>query len=226
MLGDMKTVMNDLGVRHLGFGRRKESRAHVHDHGFDFLALIADLMPETNRGGPAADINLDHEGSVIVVIATDAPLSSRQLEPLASRAALGLARTGSTSGNTSGDICIAFSTANTVPQSTTSRTVSAWHMDARSLICRIAVLNLRIKNPTTIPTCTTSNTMSVVRTVRLATGPRASMPAAGGTGLMGAARPQTPRRSPRQAFGGTQDQHQKVANKRNQNIKEPAERQL
>jgi transposase InsO family protein len=47
-----------------------------------------------------------------------------------------------------------------------------------------------------------SNTMSVVRTVRLATGPRASMPGARRTGLMGAARPQTPRRSPRQAFGG------------------------
>jgi len=87
---------------------------------------IADLMPETNRrGGPAADINLDHEGSVIVVVATDAPLSSRQLDRLASRVALGLARTGSMSGNTSGDIFIAFSTANTIPQSTSSRTVSA-----------------------------------------------------------------------------------------------------
>lgn len=38
--GDMKTVMNGLGVRHLGFGHRKESRAHVYDDGFDFLALI------------------------------------------------------------------------------------------------------------------------------------------------------------------------------------------
>jgi putative transposase len=40
------------------------------------------------------------------------------------------------------------------------------------------------------------------RTVRLATAPRASMPGAGRTGSMGVARPQTPRRSPRQAFGG------------------------
>ena len=47
-----------------------------------------------------------------------------------------------------------------------------------------------------------SNTMNVVRTARLATGPRASMPEAGRTSLMGAARPQTRRRSPRQAFGG------------------------
>jgi len=86
---------------------------------------IADLLPEVTReAGPDANINLDHEGSVIVVIATDAPLSSRQLERLASRASLGLARTGSTSGNTSGDIFIAFSTANTVPQSTPSPTLS------------------------------------------------------------------------------------------------------
>src|SRR6267142_2172144 len=44
--------------------------------------------------------------------------------------------------------------------------------------------------------------MNVVRTARLAIGPRASMPAERRTNLMGAARPQTPRRSPRQAFGG------------------------
>ncbi len=42
----------------------------------------------------------------------------------------------------------------------------------------------------------------LVRIVRLATALRASMLGAGRTGLMGAARPQTPRRSPRQAFGG------------------------
>jgi L-aminopeptidase/D-esterase-like protein len=52
------------------------------------------------------------EGSVIVVIATDAPVSSRQLERMARRATLGLARTGTWSGNGSGDIFVAFSTAN------------------------------------------------------------------------------------------------------------------
>jgi D-aminopeptidase len=51
-------------------------------------------------------------GSIIVVVATDAPLLPHQLKRLARRAALGLARTGSTSGNGSGDIFIAFSTAN------------------------------------------------------------------------------------------------------------------
>jgi len=52
-------------------------------------------------------------GSIIIVVATDAPLLPHQMKRLARRAALGLARTGSSSGNGSGDIFIAFSTANT-----------------------------------------------------------------------------------------------------------------
>ena len=55
---------------------------------------------------------MGRDGSVIVVLATDAPVSSRQLERMARRATLGLARTGTWSGNGSGDIFIAFSTAN------------------------------------------------------------------------------------------------------------------
>ena len=52
------------------------------------------------------------KGSIIIVIATDAPLLPHQLKRLARRASLGLARNGSISGNGSGDIFIAFSTAN------------------------------------------------------------------------------------------------------------------
>ena len=54
----------------------------------------------------------DDAGSIIIVVATDAPLLPTQLKRLARRAALGLARVGSTAGNGSGDIFIAFSTAN------------------------------------------------------------------------------------------------------------------
>jgi D-aminopeptidase len=54
------------------------------------------------------------EGSIIVIIATDAPLDSRQLTRLAKRAALGLARTGSTARHGSGDFMLAFSTANMI----------------------------------------------------------------------------------------------------------------
>ena len=51
-------------------------------------------------------------GSIIIVVATDAPLLPHQLKRLARRASLGMARTGGVAGNGSGDIFIAFSTAN------------------------------------------------------------------------------------------------------------------
>lgn len=54
----------------------------------------------------------DERGSIIIVIATDAPLLPHQMKRLARRASVGLARLGSTSGNGSGDIFIAFSTGN------------------------------------------------------------------------------------------------------------------
>ena len=57
----------------------------------------------------------DHgDGSVIVIIATDAPLSDRNLRRLASRAMMGLGRTGSSASNGSGDYALAFSTAEQV----------------------------------------------------------------------------------------------------------------
>ena len=51
------------------------------------------------------------DGSIIMVVATDAPVDSRNLRRMASRAVWGLARTGSTGSNGSGDYAIAFSTA-------------------------------------------------------------------------------------------------------------------
>ena len=54
----------------------------------------------------------DEAGSIIIVIATDAPLLPHQLQRLARRAAMGLARTGSVAMNGSGDLFVAFSTAN------------------------------------------------------------------------------------------------------------------
>lgn len=64
--------------------------------------------PFTNGENPLAN----EEGSLIVVLATDAPLLPHQLKRLAKRASLGMARTGSLGGNGSGDIFLAFSTAN------------------------------------------------------------------------------------------------------------------
>jgi len=56
--------------------------------------------------------DMDERGSIIVIVATDAPLLPHQLKRLARRVSLGLGRAGSISGNGSGDIFIAFSTAN------------------------------------------------------------------------------------------------------------------
>ena len=56
--------------------------------------------------------DLAERGSIIIVVATDAPLLPHQLKRIARRVSLGLGRTGSISGNGSGDIFIAFSTAN------------------------------------------------------------------------------------------------------------------
>ncbi|HIF55737.1 MAG: P1 family peptidase [bacterium] len=67
-------------------------------------------------GEEAPDLEEDiHEwGSIMIVIATDAPLSDRNLERVARRAVMGLSRTGSYASNGSGDYVIAFSTANGV----------------------------------------------------------------------------------------------------------------
>src|SRR6266702_3850983 len=68
------------------------------------------------RSAPGAD------GSIIIIIATDAPLDARQLKRLAKRAALGLARTGSTGRHGSGDFIPAFSTGNVIPHYPQERT--------------------------------------------------------------------------------------------------------
>src|SRR5690242_8372089 len=68
-------------------------------------------IPEGPVYSDAAFPQEDH-GSIIVVVATDAPLAAHQLKRLARRVSLGLGRMGSISGNGSGDIFMAFSTAN------------------------------------------------------------------------------------------------------------------
>ena len=75
----------------------------------------------TSRGGGDYDVESDVQewGSIMMVVATDAPLSDRNLERVARRAVMGLARTGSYASNGSGDYVIAFSTANGVRRPTT-----------------------------------------------------------------------------------------------------------
>jgi L-aminopeptidase/D-esterase-like protein len=67
---------------------------------------IQDIMPLIHED------NCSREGSIIVVVATDAPLLPHQLKRLARRVSIGIGRVGGISGNGSGDIFLAFSTAN------------------------------------------------------------------------------------------------------------------
>jgi D-aminopeptidase len=75
--------------------------------------LVAGVPVGKELSNPA-DANRSREelGSIIIVVATDAPMLPHQLKRIARRASHGLARTGAISGNGSGDIFIAFSTAN------------------------------------------------------------------------------------------------------------------
>ncbi len=75
------------------------------------LPVGAEIKEDVPYAENSPRIGLD-VGSIIILVATDAPLVSTQLKRLARRATMGLARTGSISGNGSGDLFLAFSAAN------------------------------------------------------------------------------------------------------------------
>ena len=88
----------------------------------------------SNSSNPQSAFRNPHsaDGSIIIVIATDAPLDWRQLDRLAKRSMSGLARTGSSMTNGSGDYAIAFSTANRINADANVRTVKVVGNDAMS----------------------------------------------------------------------------------------------
>lgn len=73
------------------------------------------------------------DGSIMIVVATDAPLDSRNLGRLAERAMVGVGRTGSSMSNGSGDYVIAFSTAASTRRTTTSGTHAAQDLGNESM---------------------------------------------------------------------------------------------
>jgi len=81
----------------------------------------------------------DADGSVIVVLATDAPLSDRNLERLAARAMLAIGRTGSPATNGSGDYIIAFSTAEEVRRGQDRQPLNGLDNDRMSPLFQAAV---------------------------------------------------------------------------------------
>ncbi len=78
-------------------------------------AFQRDVAPGAGTGRPPGDAAAEHgDGSCMIVIATDAPLLARNLERLGARAIMGLARTGSSASNGSGDYVLSFSTSTRV----------------------------------------------------------------------------------------------------------------
>ncbi len=120
------------GCHCLGFKAGVGTASRSTEHGGHLLGCLV----VANYGGPrdlhllvgseaAADAGTgggDHAGSVMVVLATDAPLSERQLRRVAARAAFGLGRAASYARNRSGDYVIGFSTAHRLAHEASERT--------------------------------------------------------------------------------------------------------
>ncbi len=88
------------------------------------------ITPQDLQGDADIATATSPDGSIMIIIATDAPLSSRNLERLATRAFLGVGKTGSAMSNGSGDYALAFSTAESVRRTPVRRaerhTLEAW----------------------------------------------------------------------------------------------------
>ncbi|NOV17370.1 S58 family peptidase [Ensifer adhaerens] len=80
----------------------------------DWLTICGVPVGEHMRDGTPQS-QMQERGSIIVVIATDLPMAPHQLQRLARRASIGIGRNGTPGGNNSGDIFLAFSTANPQP---------------------------------------------------------------------------------------------------------------
>lgn len=96
---------------------------------------IPDLMPSR----PESDTE---KNSLVIIIATDAPLTAHQLNRLARRASLGVGRNGSVAGNMSGEIVLAFSTTNTIAigqQTNTLESPTAWNGDTLNYLFKAVV---------------------------------------------------------------------------------------
>ena len=118
------------------FGRPGELRVDGVPVGRELLPWLDQMdrahaarHPQPDRGKPAQAG--PHSNSIIIVVATDAPLTPRELRRVSIRASFGLARVGSMGGTTSGDFVIAFSTTNRVAH-TPASVVYAWSALAES----------------------------------------------------------------------------------------------
>lgn len=113
-----RIIDKDLGGYTVGvlvqtnFGRRKQLTIAGVPVGKELLDTLKVIINDPPTAKVIFNNELSEMGSIIVVVATDAPLLPHQLKRIAQRVSLGIAKTGGIGGNGSGDIFIAFSTAN------------------------------------------------------------------------------------------------------------------
>ena len=98
----------------------------------DFTLLGVPVGQEWPEDAPLTEMSHPETGSIIVIIGTDIPLLPVQLQRLAKRGSMGIARTGSPGGHYSGDIALAFSVANDreLPGVMTGEQPGTWAMQA------------------------------------------------------------------------------------------------
>ena len=100
--------------------------------------VIGGRRYDVRQAYPAPDADADRDrdkGSIIIVLATDIPLNERQLKRVAKRAAIALGRVGSFCGNGSGDIAIAFTTADRRPHASEREILPARLLHEDSIDC-------------------------------------------------------------------------------------------
>jgi L-aminopeptidase/D-esterase-like protein len=101
----------------------------------DLLIAGIPVGKEIKGQQPVLNLPKKKDGSVIIIIATDAPLLPSQLKLVAKRASMGIARTGSFAHNGSGDIFLAFSTQS--PLANTKGTVETWNVLTKDALDRV-----------------------------------------------------------------------------------------
>lgn len=122
------------------------------------FGLKKDFILDTLNFSDFNDSNLE-KGSIIIILATDIPLSSRQLKRVCKRMSVSLARLGSHLGNGSGDVVIGFSTANVIPHYKADDiiTLKEIHEDKIDIVfrasieaCEAAIMSSLLNNETLV----------------------------------------------------------------------------
>ncbi len=131
-----RIIDNSLGGYTVGilvqanYGTRRQLTISGVPVGKELADVFLPLINTTSAEKLSKNSDLSESGSIIVVLATDAPLLPHQLKRLAARVSLGIGKTGGIGGNGSGDILIAFSTANkTAFNRTAATTITMYSND-------------------------------------------------------------------------------------------------